>query len=490
MNYTKITLLVSLSLLLLKASLTQNLIVSLDGHKLEPPDNNYNVIEIIDVREGKRYIGYVFDGSIDEIKPVNLQNELGAALIPLFKPDSIITAGNTPLIIKINKFQISDHGGHNGLNRILEINLDFYTKVDGRYYHEFIAGYYINSSAKARKQNIDEMITEAIEHVFIEFIHRMNNDWGYHKEAFEDELYMNSLDHESLMKTEVIYHRNCIYYTFNGFRDNLADTVTTFHPKLIKNVYKELDYHKFKFKKTKIDAGDVWGVCFNDKLYIQVGDMFIPVETRQNTFIIDKMLSFKKHSGFGKGAGIGYLIGAGLGFAALYPAGIFAAITVCGFSGSLVGAYIGALTTKYNYNILNQNYKVDISTGMPVPIDASVDQVLPLNKTELIFYTTKIKEQNINLYINKKMICSLKSKSFVSYFAPLGIKPTEICLESNSDNHCEEISADLTKKKYFEVILNKEGKVSLFQKKSESMKSSIDRRIENGKLERINPLKE
>jgi hypothetical protein len=105
--------------------------------------------------------------------------------------------------------------------------------------------------------------------------------------------------------------------------------------------------------------------------------------------------------------------------------------------------------------------------------------------SKLIFYTEKFEGENLSLFINGNKECTLKPDSYFLAAINQDKNPINVCLKSDSDEYCESITVDPAKTKYFEAMIDNRGKVTLYEKKSQSMQSSIDYLIEKGKIEKI-----
>jgi len=209
--------------------------VSLKYKKIKLPTNTYNVAEIIDARTNKDFIGLIYD-AVDMPgikKKVNFQAPLNIEMNSLFEEQNSANPLGTPLYITVNNLIVSDNEGVNKLYRLLEINMDFYIKENDVYYLEFSAGKYITSTQNPATQKIDNMIAEAITNCYSEFLYRISNKLGYHKEVTYEEMKQNSQNNQVQNESFALKGKNRIFYTFNMFRDNMADTETQF---LLKNL--------------------------------------------------------------------------------------------------------------------------------------------------------------------------------------------------------------------------------------------------------------
>jgi len=474
-NY-KVAFLFNIFLFLGITSAAQEYIISLNGKSLELPDNPYEVVEVIDARPNKSYLGYLNGGNQRTKRPVIIESRLSASVLALFQSSFTSKSEQAPIIIKINKLTVFEEALPSSAGPyiclVFEINFDFYTKEEDTFYHEFTSGEYFllrkNESSYGTdwsKKQIERRIAKEIERGYTEFLHRMSLNLGYHSKIEQQILNENSLNRYLLGETRNLNYENCIYYTFNGFRDNLVDTLSQF---TVKSENNEYGFHQFDFKTAQIDQKDLWGVNFKKQLYLNVDGVFVPVKVTDSAYIIENMVSFNQSFDY-----FGPVVS---GAIMLGPLGVGIGVTVT-----------GAIDKKNRETALESLYKVDMSTGMPVPLEVPKNHEFDC---ELIFYTDKTNDQNFELFINGKKECDFLPDSYYSMEVTSPTNPLNVCLKSDSDEYCETISAEIFNTMYFEAIINNKGKVTLFEKKSQSSKTYIDDLVKKGKLAKIDMVKE
>jgi len=193
--------------------------------------------------------------------------------------------------------------------------------------------------------------------------------------------------------------------------------------------------------------------------YIQIDAVFIPIKVTPTAYVIKNLASFYQN---------GRLMEAGAEMGLL---GLIAA-----------SKKVYDQDKSYNSDYLEKQFIIDMSTGMPVPMEETDSRKF---ESKLIFYTDKYDGENLDLSINGKKVCSFMPNSYFTIKVTLDENPLNICLKSDSDEYCETISVEIFNTMYFEAIINKKGMVSLFEKKSHAMQSSINYLIENGKMVKI-----
>lgn len=487
MKNRKVALIFNILLLLSAALPAQEHTISLKGKILNLPDNPYQVVEVIDAREEKCCLGFVGNLPLGNTKvniPVIIEPGLSESLLSLLKTGFSEASSKTQIIIKINRLFVYDLWGKKNFNNVLEINLDFYVREGGAYYHELNTGQCINYSFSLldSKQKLEEIIATGAENCCKEFLHRMKNNLGYHEKTNENELYENSLNQNLLTKIKNQNRKDGIYYTFSGFRDNLADTVNTYSLNSLGGRYNSFGFKKLTIDNKKIKRDDIWGVSFDNKLYVKNDGVMIPVEYSENGFIINHLPYSRKSTALFLGAGIGFTIAAGFGLLAYGPVAIFD-LGLLGLSGALTGAGIGGLTYIDNmYEVSKSPHRIDMATGMIVLVEEPAYRKFA---GELVFFIEKYKGQNPELYVNGEKITSFQPKSYVSVVVPMENNTVEICLKSTNDEFCKTVSVDIFNTNYYQVKIREDGQVKFIPITAEKKKLSKQKKIEDGKFVKI-----
>ncbi len=478
----KITFLLVLVSFIQSSLLAQVANISLKNQKINLPQNNYHVSNIFDARIDNKYIGlvYGYDNQIGVKTMVGFKEPLNMELISLFEIQNVSNTNGTPLYITVNKLQVSDNGGVNKLFRLLEINMDFYIKENNLYYHEFTAGKYITSNYNLKTQQIDKMIADAISNCYSEFLYRMDNNIGYHKQVDFENLKQNSLDLQTQNKNFELKGKNRIFYTFNMFRDNMADSETQFFLKNLNKYHNDLTvlrYYPSDYETAA--ASTIWGVVYDNNLYLQVDGIFNKTDRTTDGYIVRNMTSFNNNSKASKGFKTGFYVGLAPGF---FLGGFAGAAVVSAVSG-VIGAAIGA--ASQNIVMSSTSYKIDMVTGLPKPILIKDFEEIK-NMKQLVFYSRKIKSEAPELFIDEKFVCQFRTNSYFIYHYPDTLDKVNVCLKSNDDSICDNIKTDAAGKKYFEVIVRPNRKLSLFEKKQSQTINYVDVEIKKRKLRSLN----
>jgi len=470
MKKLRFVLLLCMALLFQNDLVAQDFVVSLKGAKINIPDNPYQVVEVIDARTEKSSLGFVFSENLFTKRQVKIKGGIKESLLSVFNSGFNSVAEPIPMIIKINKLSVFEDGFTIVSEKMyyaifVEINIEFYIKENDTYYYEFMAGKYSQIVGTNIKVQVNDKITKVIENCCVEFLHRMKYNLGYHQQVAEQELYENSLDQKLLAKTKISNRKNCIYYTFNGFRDGLADTVSYFTKESTEYAHDAFPSSKFSFKSGEINASEVWGVNYDNQLYLNISGEFLKVNATAMDYVIETKVLKQKNSNY-----FGPAVAGPLSF-------------------GLVSLVVGTIApdigeNSNNLDFLRIKYKIDMATGLLILAEEPKSRKF---EGELLFYTAKIEGGNLELFINGKKQCNFKPDSYFSVTATLHENPVSVCLKSDSDEYCETISPDIFNTMYFEAIISKKGKVSLFEKKSPSKKSSIDFLIKKGKMKKIVP---
>lgn len=462
MKHLKIYLLLISSLMLCKIAHPQVNLISLNDKKLTINKNNFFVTDVIDARIEQCNIGFVHNGHDFTLRPVDIDGELSEAILSLFGPYNRNTTDKTPIVIKINRLYFNEYWEDGIYFKVLEINLDFYTVENGNYFNEFMAGHYIQFYGGQPLKSIDDNIVKALNRCYNEFIHRMHNNLGYHQRTDEHEISINTITEKVMTNPEGHKRREGVYYTFNGFRDNVVDTVTQFLPNTNKNAYTKYGLEKFVFKNKDLETAQIWGVYYNNMLYIKVYDLYIPVADSNGTYHLKEMIAYNPPSNHITGASWGYFL--------LGPVGALA--------GAAAGTVIDINT---RYKILKSKYIIDMVTGMPVPEDKPPHQK---SKSKIVFCLIKHTYFDLEIIIDGKKKCNLLPYSYFTYPVNPDKNKLNVCLKSITDEFCDSIPTDFCNTQYIEMIVKKDGKVSFNPKPDKKTISKIIRNIEKDLLQK------
>ncbi len=479
-NLIGTNLLLTLIFLMPFSILAQHANLSLKNKSVNVPANNYTISHIFDARADTTMIGRFYDYSSMPVslKTTYFESSLKVELMYLFDNDKTYS-GDKSLIMTVNKLQIYDFEVKSKLYRVLELNVDFYVFEDGSYYHEFNAGEYILTSKKKEVLRIDRMITTAFERCFKEFLFRMNNELGYHKEVSLLDVQSNSAEQPTSFLPISFKGEDRIYYTFNMFKDSISDIETGFFLYGINSKYPK-DIKKFRYdppKSSLTDVSEIWGVAYNDELHIQIDGLFVKTLSTDSGLTIQDMINFKNPNqtlqGFSIGSSLGIAIGSLVGGP---PVSVLAGAAAGG-----IGALIGSASKRIE--LTSSVATIDMLTGLPVAKSNSTELPKPLVSMEIVFYTWNFRGNNPDLFINDQIICSLEKNSYFDYAVSDTIKNLVACIKSSTYEECEQIVRLVDSRKvYYEVISQESGKVYFKKQTDHNTIRWVENRIRNEKL--------
>jgi len=277
MKKLKFIFLLSWAILIQCALFAQDYIVSLKGAKINIPENNYLVTQVIDARIEKSCHGYIFGDYPSSRRQVKIEGGIEASLLSVLKSGSNSSVGKNPVIIKINKLSVFEDGysvmGKSYVYAEMQINMDFYTILNDTIFHQFNAGRYVKFihvdiyHGISPKGQIDDQIVKITELCYSEFLQRMRLNLGHQQVVSQQQLQENSLNQEQLAKSRSNNYKNGIYHSFNDFRDNILDTLTIISQKSIDTWAYNLGCKIFKFEDSNIKPINIWGVEYNRITY-------------------------------------------------------------------------------------------------------------------------------------------------------------------------------------------------------------------------------
>jgi hypothetical protein len=430
-------------------------LLTIQNEKLKVPNFNFYVTEVIDSRDEKIGIGYFKKSKRANRSMANFSSEFTMELFSLFMNNFKKDEKKKPLIIKFNHLYLYDNYlADYGNTGVVEVNIDFYTLIDGLYYHEFSAGGHRTFTSNCTNYKFEKYTVWAVQDCFIEFQERMEKQQGYHQLVDQAELFSNSINWKLEENTLKHTRKRGLYYSFNDFRDNITDTLTNFYIKVIPNYDFECDYIKFKLDDKNVKTGEIWGFYEDEKIFMRYLNTFAQITPSDSGFILESLPY--RYMTDGTHAGIWYSY--------LY----------FGITGGIAAGIIGTMAGKPGKEKFK--CKLDLATGMATPIIKSNFKTV---RAELVIYAQKFKHKKhkLDLYVNGEFHCNIRPKSFTSIIIEYDENPVQLCLKSELDEYCETISMDMFNIMFFEAIIKKNGTVDLFPNRGESMKKSIVHQI-------------
>lgn len=443
----------------------QKHLITLEDETIEIPSFNFSVVQLIDARPDTTNIGFITKGNLDTRFFVDLEGGFVQNFGDLLNRSFNSLNEKTPLVVRVNRFFVYNLNGEQGNFNLAEINLDFYVRKEGIWYHEFQAGNYEVTHQNNTSKKYESLLTHVVATCFEEFKARMIGNLGYHQRVDDDEMNHVSPDGQFSKMVSMTYRQRGIYHTYNDFRDNITDIGTPYLTSDVRGSKSDKSFLVLEgVKKRKIE--DIWGIYQDGTAYINISGVFAPVDITDSSLHIPSMPA--------PGMSGGVVVWASVGGMAL---------------GAMGGVAVAVLMTDANGSPIDpkQPHEIDPATGMAVPVDKPDYKS---KGSEIVFYTEKIKpeDQKIEVFIDGNYRCTLTSASYAKIEGLISGKEIEICIRSQGEEYCESLMLDQASAFYIETEIKKNGKMNLFPKKSESSISFIDHRIEKGKLKEIKPV--
>ncbi len=448
--------------------------VSLKNQQLAIPENDYFITRVIDCRHELSDSALLQRRKNISTSQLYFEDHPDQSIFNMFKSAIEDTVGKIPVILKINwfKFETTD------LEIFLGANFDFYTLKDGKIYYEFMAGNYRDINPEKHYTGFEEEQAVAIiEQSYQEFLHRMNNKLGYHKAVQEYAILHNSLLNEAIPNFTVSPPKTGLYYSFNNFRDNLADTTSQFTSR------KRQDG-----KRTfNINAGGIeqaWAVAYYDEMYLNYKGHSVRLIDSTGDWFINSRIKQRVSGNAKKGGQIGVYVGLAANIL------LYASTSVFSVPAALltlllppIGYGIGALIP--NYEIYDVNSKIDMITGRAIPIRAFYYQDLAkpnpgVNK--LVYYFPKKNHAKLKIIMNEADTILFKRSSYFTYQLQNNANKVNFCLKSNWNELCDSIVLVRHQDYHFEVNLKKDGTINCDRIQNPKIIKKYSRWIDQGTM--------
>lgn len=450
-------------------------VITIENKSLDLENSEYYISNVIDCRNE------INDSDLSErnlsisSSQIHFDARLAQSILELFRSSTKDTLGKTPVTIKINWFKFEKAE----FDLFLGSNFEFYTKQNGTFYYEFMAGNNMDIEYSTElNNNAAEIAVSLIKISHNEFTHRMENNLGYHIKVEEFALLHNSLPIPASQKKISTGSKNGIYYTFNNFRDNIADTTS----KIKKASTVE---GGMLFKGDGKFINNAWAISYENDLYLTYKEHSVPLEKSKNGYIINQKITHKTSGSSKQGAIVGLIVTGAASLILLISSG--AILTpIANALGILVGMGIGALIPQYEVKeVFSQ---IDMITGRIVPISDFYKHDFTskgFKEKKIVFYISQKNVGDLNLIIDSLDIVKLKKSSYYEYKVKSGTNSVSFCLKSNSDEYCGEVDISGINNFSFDIFLKKDGTIKCTEILDHIKISKYERWIGRGMLKKI-----
>jgi len=449
--------------------------VSLRNQSLQLPESDYYISRVVDCRHELSDSDLAQRRLSISTSQFYFEDNLGQFIFNMCKLAIKDTIGKIPVILKVNwfKFETDD------FEIFLGANFDFYTLINDKIYYEFKTGNYRDINPKKNYTGFEEEQAVAIiEQSYQEFLHRMKNKLGYHKTVQEDAILHNSILNEVTPNFTVSPPKSGLYYSFNNFRDNLADTIKQFTSRL-----------KQDGKRTfNINAGgieQVWAVAYYDETYLNYKGHSVPLIEKENGYLINMKIKHKVSGSAWQGVKVGSIVYGATSLVLLVSTGA----TFTPLAGLLIigiGTGIGAAIPKYE--TLDVNSQIDMFTGRLIPIRKYQNPKVfksHSNSEKFIFYFPQRFAQDLEISIDSSKPLYFKASSYYTYRANKEVKKVGFCIKSKSDMFCDTLYAGKDQNHHYYIYLSNNDSIKCEAIDNPKTIEKYNRRIEHGTMKEL-----
>ena len=358
--------------------------LSLKQHKLEKPVRNINIDQIIDLRYDQTSIGWVNEGMINFKTIADFDDNFTTTLEDFIKANSSVSGQSIPVIMKVNKFLISERTEPTREYATADISLEFLAKKDSGFIKITEATSIIQTTSRIDiTGNHPENIVKALEECFAKLA---AVNIAEHLKTGEvlspDYLRVNSYYQLTKFDLPILKTRNPKAGVYNSFAEFLNNEPGSLggHKLTVEEAMDQLRQRK------KLD--NFWGFSDGKTAHVFFLDSYFPLARRDDYFYFTGFLPIDNSNAIIAGSMMGGIAGG------LIAHAITAAHEEVEFAVNMVTGKINYLHT-YNPRadlaktakvILYRKSKKESRNKLPVFINDSLyASLLPNTLAELNF---------------------------------------------------------------------------------------------------------
>jgi hypothetical protein len=417
--------------------------ISLGKQTLALPGRHFYVSDIIDARISKNNIGWVQRGLANARVGANLAKGFKPELTDFFNRNLPAQANLQPVIVKVLKFQVSEHTSAASESAKAEVAIDFIYHKDNTYYHLFrgigVAKRYGLDVTAGHDDNIKAAIEQCLKQFSRESIEQYMaqakpSTW---QEISKD--FLATLEtHDYPILTDSTTKKG-IYQTFLDFRNNqplaaqnLVIEKVSRESKHLRNIYEVKPYLQ-EADGSKKPLKNVWGFSDGENVYVQYNKDYFLMDRQGNTFTFYGYGPMNTNQG---------------------------AVAAGALAGGLIGgAIVGAATQKAT----QAEYILDMMTGHILSVEnaqvkASSSPVAEYPaKITLYWWSGTASMQKLEVYVNNNLVHTLQPKTQVELEWENMSTEMNICIK-NGEEACFTFIPNFKKVNYIECgVLTKGG---------------------------------
>lgn len=373
--------------------------ISLAKQTVELPGRHFYVSDIIDARISKNNIGWVQRGPVNSRREANLEKGFKPELTDFFNRNLPAQSNLPAVIVKILKFQVSEHTTAFSEFAKAEVAMDFIYQKDNQFYHLFrgigVEKRYGLDVTAGHDDNIKTAIEQCLKQFSRESIeqHLAKANPATWADVSKD--FLATLEtHDYPILTDSVMKKG-IYESFLDFRNNKALPAHNLviekvnrTSKQLQNIY-EVKPYLLEADGSKKPLKHVWGFSDGENLYIHHNKDYFLIDRDGNTF------SF-------------------YGYGPLQTN--TAAVIAGGVAGGMIGgAIVGAATQKAT----QAEYILDMMTGHILSVENAQVAITPTSvaeypaKINIYWWDGAASAGALDIYVNDSLAHTIQPKSQV-----------------------------------------------------------------------------
>ncbi len=437
----------------------KNFYLSFDKAELEEWNWQFELDSIIDAREDKDLIGFIYKGFPKRKQVAYLQYPLHRSLKGVFKQAKKNQQGiNEKLILRINHLYIYELK-HPEKISAAEANVSFLKKVGNEYIEVFQASRYFQIEVLGAPYWHAQNIVDVLQSCFNDYEERKKSNQLKPLAGSINELNYNPIIANRPYPIEkVLKLKKGIYRSFYDLRENTIDTTLKFYPDYYEEK-KGLRRAKLDFVDENVNPEEIYAFCDGRTIFIRGGKKFYEMVDSNGNYYLDRHAL--DYSDFSSG-----MITAGILFGPI-GAAIYAASAIPSKS-------------KYGYHL-----NLDLGTILP----AEHHSLTKINAQVYIYNSSfNAVDAKVKLTIGDSLSCSISPNNYYLLEPPLKGTSIPVCVIFKEQKACLEIPSGSFYKDVYLIRISRKGTLK-FDYVSTEKKQSILSAIRYGEARQACPPK-
>jgi hypothetical protein len=386
----------------------------MDKAELQLRDSPYYVDSVIDARNQGGCVGFTLKGMDYRQTAAYFEQPFDETLHDLFLKSLPENENKVPLILRINKFLLSQYLISEMYYSIMEINITFIVKKDGKYYELYQGMASSETSGFNGAGPAFAIIAGTLSKCYNDFLLSAGNNPVSPHEIQANQLSENPIYTQKYRIENVGVPARGIYHTFSDFINYEIDTTMYIKVEYFPETEKVSEFANIVLAGDNTWVGNIWGFSDGKNNYINNSGHYYPIYRKDSSF---RFKVFREGTRMGNlspyiaGAILGGIVGALTGFAVIpmAPDPVKDAIVEC---------------------------QIELNSGLIIPVNFV--EYKKMNSRMILYMSKYQKEENeMEIYVDGEFICELKRNAYHLLIIPPDRQKVELCLKSQQQETCE-----------------------------------------------------